>query len=152
MATVSTYLSFDGTCEEAFAFYKDVFGTEYDGPIVRKGEAPTAGGGRPIAPEEANDILHIALPIIGGHRIIGGDVSVSQGHVLKRGNDMSVSLECDDEDQLNEIFAALTPGATMTFGPERAFWGSQYSAIQDQFGVNWILVAPIDLSRPRGQA
>ncbi|WNM24315.1 VOC family protein [Demequina capsici] len=144
MATVSTYLNFDGTCEEAFAFYRTVFGTEFSAPVMRKSAMPAGEGMPPLAPEEAEGVMHVALPILGGHQIMGTDITPSMGHVLKHGNDTSINLECDDLAQLNHLFFALSESAGETFGPMPMPWGQHFATVVDQFGIRWMLVAPLE--------
>ncbi|WP_062200192.1 VOC family protein [Demequina salsinemoris] len=150
MAKVSTYLNFDGTCEEAFAFYKEVFGTEYSAPLARKSSLPAVEGQPGVPPEEADGVLHVALPLLGGHEIMGTDISPSMGHVLSLGNAVSINLECDELDQLNHLFFGLSEGAAETFGPMPMPWGQHFATVQDRFGIRWMLVAPVDpaLSAP----
>ncbi len=142
MARVNTYLTFDGTCEEAFAFYKEVFGTEYSTPIMRMGEMPPIEGQPATAPEEADHVLHVAMPILGGHILMGSDVAQSRGQVVKHGNSVEITLMCDDVDQLNHLYFALAEGALTTFGPTDMFWGDEYATVTDRYGTNWMLVAP----------
>lgn len=138
MAGVSTYLNFDGTCAEAFAFYRDVFGTEYSAPVMRMSAV------QGTVPEEADRVMHVALPILGGHQIMGTDISPSRGHVLHAGNAMSINLECDDLAQLQGIFDRLADRADETFGPEPMFWGDHFATVADRYGIRWMLIAPVD--------
>ncbi len=144
MATVSTYLNFDGTCEEAFAFYREVFGGDYVGPVQRIGEVPQPPGMPPLTEEEGERIMHVALETVAGHVIHGTDIVPSLGHVLTHGNAMSINLECDDIDQLRGIFDRLSEGAEATFGPEPMFWGDHFATIADRYGIRWMLIAPVD--------
>ncbi len=144
MATTSTYLNFDGTCEEAFAFYKTVFGTEYSAPVTRKKDMRGSDDDPALPASEANGVMHVALPILGGHEIMGTDISPSMGHVLTLGNAISINLECDDLAQLNHLFSGLSEAADERFGPAPMPWGQHFATILDRFGIRWMLVAPLD--------
>ncbi len=143
MATVSTYLNFDGTCEEAFAFYKDVFGREYSAPLQRMGDIPAPPGAPSLPPEEANRVMHVALPTVGGHELMGTDILPSMGHTLTHGNAMSINLELDDEDTLREAYARLSEGGTDCVEPRAEFWGQLFATCADRYGIRWMLVAPL---------
>ncbi|SEJ08422.1 VOC family protein [Demequina mangrovi] len=139
MASVSTYLNFDGTCEEAFAFYRDVFGGELTAPIMRMGEVPPSPGMPPVPEDEKDRVMHCALDILGGHRIMGSDIMPSMGHVLKPGNNVYLNLAVDDEDQLRDLFARLSAGGDIEMEPTPMFWGDLYASFTDRFGIQWML-------------
>ncbi|WP_084124917.1 VOC family protein [Demequina sp. NBRC 110054] len=152
MAKVSTYLNFDGTCEEAFAFYKEVFGTQYSAPLTRKSSLPSGDGLPAVPPEEAAGVLHVALPLLGGHEIMGTDISPSMGHMLRLGNAMSINLECDDLAQLNHLFFGLSEAALEASNPAPMPWGQHFATVQDRFGIRWMLVAPVEAARDASPA
>ena len=83
MATVSTYLNFTRETEEAFTFYRTVFGGEFDGPIMRFSEMPEQEGQPPVAPEDRNLVMHVSLPILGGHALMGSDAPESMGSKIR---------------------------------------------------------------------
>lgn len=95
MARVSTYLNFMGNAEEAFEFYRSVFGTEYLGPIQRLGDVPAAPDGPPLSDAEKQMVMHVELPILGGHVIMATDMVESMGHELRIGNNTTINLEPD---------------------------------------------------------
>src|SRR5437870_3681165 len=93
MARVSTYLNFPGTTEQAFAFYRAAFGTDYLGPVQRFDQAPDHPD-HPLSAEEKKLILHIELPILGGHVLMATDALKSMGPTVT-GTNMSINLEPD---------------------------------------------------------
>ncbi|MEO7854751.1 MAG: hypothetical protein ABIR94_21245, partial [Rubrivivax sp.] len=94
MARVSTYLNFDRNTEAAFEFYRSVFGTPYEGAgIMRMGDAPPAPGQPPMADADRELVMHVALPILGGHVLMGTDASESMGFKLNVGNNVYINLE-----------------------------------------------------------
>ncbi|WP_296667344.1 VOC family protein [Demequina sp.] len=140
MATVSTYLNFDGTCEEAFHFYRDVFGGEFTAPVQLMREVP---GAPPMSEEEGGRVMHVALETLGGHQIMGTDIMPSMGHKLTNGNAISINLEYDDEDSLRDAFAKLAQGAKESYGPQAEFWGQLFATCEDRFGIRWMMVSPL---------
>lgn len=143
MARTSTYLNFSGTTEEAFAFYKDVFGTQYIGEIHRIGDAPPLADGPALSDEVKNMIMHIALPITGGHVLMGTDAVESLGHVVTQGNNVHLNLEPDTRGEADRLFAALAVGGKIGTPMQDMFWGAYYGSVTDRFGMHWMLnVAP----------
>ena len=95
MARVSTYLNFPRMTEEAFNFYKSVFGGEFMGDINRFSAVPPQEGGVTTKEEDKNLVMHIALPILGGHVLMGTDAPESMGFTVKHGNNIYINLEPD---------------------------------------------------------
>ncbi len=138
MARVSTYLNFDRTTEEAFNFYKSVFGTEFEGEINRLGGVPPQEGQPPVAEADKNLIMHIQLPILGGHMLMGTDASESMGFTLKRGNNMYIMLELDTRRETDKLFKALSEGGKVEMPLAEMFWGDYYGSCTDKFGTQWM--------------
>ena len=101
MARVSTYLNFMGTTEEAFLFYRSVFGTDFLAPILRFGDAP---GEMALSEKEKNMVMHAELAILGGHVLMATDMLESQGHSLRTGNNMTINLELEDRAETERLF------------------------------------------------
>lgn len=139
MATTSTYLNFARETEEAFAFYKSVFGTEYVGGIVRFGDAPPADGQPPLSDADNRLIMNIQLPILGGHILMGTDAPESMGMTLNQGNNVSISLHPDTRAEAETLFAALSAGGTVQMPLADQFWGDYFGDLVDRFGVQWMV-------------
>ena len=138
MSRVSTYLNFMGNTEEAFAFYATVFGTEYSVPIMRFGDMP-GGPGAPELPEhERSQVLHVELPILAGHVIMGTDMLESMGHELRVGNNTTLNLEPDTREEADRLYAALCDGGSDSAGLQEMPWGSYWGTCLDKFGVRWM--------------
>jgi PhnB protein len=137
MSRVSTYLNFMGDTEEAFAFYKSVFGTEYLGPIWRMGGMADPNL-PPLSEAEQNLVMHIELPILAGHVLMGTDMLESQGHELRGGNQMTINLELEDRVETERLFAALSEGGSDLFGLQDMPWGAYWGTCADRFGVRWM--------------
>jgi PhnB protein len=138
MARTSTYLNFMGKTEEAFRFYASVFGTELVGPIARMGEAPAMPGASPLSEAEKNRVLHVALPILGGHVLMGTDLLESMGQKLIVGNNVSIMLEPDTREETDRLFARLGEGGTIDMPLADMFWGDYFGSLTDKFGVRWM--------------
>ena len=138
MSRVSTSLNFMGNTEEAFAFYSSVFGTEYSVPIMRFGDMP-GGPGAPELPEhERSQVLHVELPILAGHVIMGTDMLESMGHELRVGNNTTLNLEPDTREEADRLYAALCDGGSDSVGLQEMPWGSYWGTCLDKFGVRWM--------------
>lgn len=112
MAVTNIYLNFQGNAEEAFNHYKTIFNTDWAAPIYRMGDLPRIDG-RPAIPEaEKNMVMHVALPQLGGTKIMGTDMLESMGHKLIIGNNTTISLEPDTKEEADRLFNALSEGGT----------------------------------------
>ena len=137
MARVGTYLNFMGNTFEAFEFYRSVFGTEYIGDVMRMGDVAPG-----IPESERNAIMHIELPILGGHVIMATDMLESQGHSLRIGNNTTINLEPDTVEEAQRLFEALSPGATDMAPLAQMFWGAWWGCFLDRYGIRWMFNVP----------
>ena len=137
MARVSTWFHFAGNAEEAFRFYQSVFQTEFVGPIVRFGDLPQQPGQPPLSAKEAAMIMNIALPILGGHVIIGNDAPEFLGQRIQ-GNNVSLNLEPDTRAETDRLFAALKEGGTVECALAEMSWGGYWGSLIDRFGNEWM--------------
>lgn len=138
MARVSTYLNFNRNTEAAFLFYRSVFGTEFSGPIARMGEVPAAPDASPMSDADKALVLHVELPILGGHVLMGTDASESMGFTLVQGNNCHLNLEPDTRVETKRLFDALSVGATIEMPLGEMFWGGYFGSLTDQFGTKWM--------------
>ena len=139
MSRVSTYLNFEGNTEDAFNFYKSVFKTEFIGEINRIGGGPTMPGMPELSAADKNKIMHIALPILGGHVIMGTDNLQSMGHPpLVFGTNASLNLEPDTRAETEQLFQALAAGGKTGMPLTDMFWGAYFGYLTDKFGVQWM--------------
>ena len=137
MARVSTWFHFAGNAEEAFLFYRSVFGTEFVGPITRFGDLPTGPGQPPLPPEQAKLVMRVALPILGGHVIIGNDAPAHLGRRIQ-GNNVTMNLEPDTRAETDRLFAALKVGGTVENEPTEMPWGGYWGSLIDRYGNEWM--------------
>ncbi len=139
MASVSTYLNFNGTTEEAFNFYRSVFGGDFDGGIHRMGEAPAMPGQPPLSDADRQLVMHVALPILGGHVLMGTDATESLGSQLVQGNNVYISLHPDTRADTDRLFAALSASGKVEMPLQDMFWGDYFGSLVDRFGIRWML-------------
>ena len=138
MARVSTYLNFANNTEEAFLFYKSVFKTEFVGPIMRFGDGPPDPGQPPMPAAQAKLVMHVALPILGGHVIMGTDAPEAMGFKLSQGNNVYINLEPDTRAETDRLFAALGKDGEVEQPLQEMFWGAYWGSLTDRFGVKWM--------------
>lgn len=139
MARVSTYLNFPGNTEQAFEFYKSVFGTDYTMPIHRFKDAPPCPSAPPLTEHLANMVMHVELPILGGHVLMGTDALPEMGLKLTMGNSTHINLETDTREETERLYAALTEGGTISMPLQDMFWGAYFASFTDKFGICWML-------------
>jgi PhnB protein len=136
MATVNIYLNFNGNCEEAFNFYKSVFGGEFS-YFSRFDELPPSEEHE--IPEEAKkQILHITLPISAETSLMGSDTG-SMSPAVTFGNNFSVSVDAKSAEEADAFFAKLAEGGTVIMPIGKTFWGAYFGMCTDRFGVNWMV-------------
>jgi PhnB protein len=138
MARVSTYLNFMGNTEEAFEFYRSVFGTEYLAPLQRMADVPAAPEGPTLTESEKQMVLHVELPILGGHVLMATDMMESMGHELRVGNNITINLEPDTREETQRLYDALSEGSTDAAPLADMFWGATWGTCLDRFGVRWM--------------
>lgn len=139
MSKVSTYLNFARNTEEAFNFYKSIFGGEFEGGINRFSQVPPQPGMPPLAEEDKNLVMHIALPILGGHMLMGTDAPESMGFKVVEGNNVHISLHPDTREETERLFKALSEGGKVTMELQDMFWGDYYGTFTDKFGIHWMV-------------
>lgn len=136
MTTINPYLIFNGNCEEAFLFYKSVFGGEF--PYIGKFKDMPAGDNTPeLSEEEGNRIMHVSLPI-GQTVLMGSDSNSASGDVVFGGN-MSISINVESKDEANRIFNGLSAGGNAYMPMSDTFWGAYFGMFTDKFGINWMI-------------
>lgn len=139
MARVSTYLNFTRNTEEVFNFYKSIFGGEFaGGGIARFKDIPPSEGAPQIEEQDKNLIMHIELPILGGHSLMGTDAPESLGFKVIPGNNIYINLEPDTKAETKRLFDALSDGGKVTMELQDMFWGAYYGSCTDKFGIQWM--------------
>jgi PhnB protein len=139
MAKVSTYLNFERQTEAAFNFYKTVFGTEFsEGGIMRFNDTPSSDENLPLPDEDKNLVMHVELPILGGHTLMGTDAPQSMGFKVNYGNNVYIMLQPDTKAETHKLFKSLSVGGEIEQDLQEMFWGDLYGSLTDKFGVRWM--------------
>lgn len=138
MATVNTYLNFANQTEDAFNFYKSVFGTDFLGGIMRFKDIPPSENMPPLPEADLNLVMHVALPITGGHMLMGTDAPESMGFKVNAGNNVYISLSLDSREETQRLFNALSAGGVIQQELADMFRGDYYGSCTDKFGIQWM--------------
>ena len=138
MASVNTYLNFPRNTEDAFNFYRSVFGGEFVGGISRFREIPPSEKTPPLPEEDKDLVMHIALPILNGHVLMGTDAPESMGFKVTFGNNVYISLHPDTREETRRLFKALSNGGKVEMELQDMFWGDYYGSCSDKYGVQWM--------------
>lgn len=136
---VSTYVNFDGNTEEAFEFYRQVFKTEFVNGIQRFGDIPSGDDQPPVQDEIKKMILHVELPLLGNHILMGTDAPKEMGFTVKAGNNMHICLEPDSREESKRLFDELSVDGIIEMPIADTFWGAYYGSFQDKYGINWMI-------------
>ncbi|MDN3548259.1 VOC family protein [Mucilaginibacter aquaedulcis] len=140
MITINPYLNFAGNTEEAFNFYKSVFGGEFTLVIRYKDMGETCDS----TPTDENKIMHIALPIGQGNMLMATDMIGEMAKTLTRGNSDSISINGGTVEESGNLFKALSQGGKVLVPFDKSSWGSYFGMLSDQFGVQWMMDCPIE--------
>jgi len=138
MATVNIYLTFNGNCEEAFNFYKSVFGGEFP-YIGRFKDMPPGEGDPKLNPGEENRIMHVSLPISKETMLMGSDTGGEWGAGYLQGNNFSISITAVDKGEADKLFNGLSAGGKVTMPLSKTFWSDHFGMFTDKFGINWMV-------------
>ena len=134
MLTINPYLNFPGTTEEAFNFYKSVFGGEF-AMLQRFKDTPE---GDKVPADVKEKIMHVALPI-GGNVLMATDAVESMGFSLTPGNNVYICISPESKEEADRIFNGLAEGGKVSMPIQDMFWGAYYGDLTDKFGVRWMV-------------
>lgn len=138
MATVNVYLNFNGNCEEAFTFYKSVFGGEFS-YMGRFKDMPPQEGMPSMTAEEGEKIMHVSLPVSKETSLSGSDTLGEGCASFEKGNNFSVSINTESEEEADRLFNGISAGGTVTMPMSKTFWGSYFGMFTDKFEINWMV-------------
>ncbi len=136
MTTLQPYLNFAGNTQEAFNFYKSVFGGEFSS-LVRFKDFPMEGVR--IPEEDADKIMHVSLPIGEDSVLMASDALESLGQKVVRGNNVYISIHPTSREEADRIFNALAEGGEIEMPIGDQAWGDYYGSLQDRFGIMWMV-------------
>jgi len=135
MALINPHINFNGNAEEAFTFYKSVFGGEF-ATIMRLKDMASAEF--PVAEEDANKILHIALTI-GPNVLMGNDVPSFLGTVNERENRSKISISAESREEADKLYQGLSVGGEVEMPIGDSPWGSYFAMFRDKYGIEWMV-------------
>jgi PhnB protein len=135
MTSMNPYLNFLGNTEDAFNFYRSVFGTEFV-TLQRFKDTPEAGK---LPAGDQNKIMHVALPIGKGNILMATDALESMGHSVTVGNNFSISVSTDNKEEADKIFKGLSDNGQVTMPLADTFWGAYFGMLTDKFGIQWMV-------------
>ena len=135
MATINPYLNFNGNTEEAFNFYRAVFGGEFT-TLQRFKDTPEADR---VPASDKEKIMHVSLPIGKGNVLMATDALESMGHALTVGNNFSIAVNAESEEEADKLFSGLSAGGQVTLPLQKAFWGAYFGMLADKFGIQWMV-------------
>ena len=137
MVKLNTYLNFPGTAEEAFNFYKSIFGGEFC-MLQRYKDGPPMEGCGPLPPELGEKILHISMAI-GNNALMASDAVPPICPSVTMGTNVSLSLHPDSEAEGRRLFDALSAGGQVVMPYQPMFWGAVFGMCADKFGIQWMV-------------
>ena len=135
MALINPYLNFNGNTEEAFNFYKSIFGGEFM-TLVRFGDMPNPEF--PTPENDANKIMHIALPI-GKNILMASDSLESMGQKLEKGNNFYISINANSRQEADHLFNGLSTGGKIEMSIADSPWGSYFGMLTDKYNIKWLV-------------
>jgi PhnB protein len=137
MTTVNIYVTYNGNCEEAFGFYKSIFGGEFS-YVGRFKDMPPMDG-KTCPPEDDEKIMHIGLPISKETQLMGCDSSDAFGQATTIGNNFSISINTDSKEEADRLFNGLSEGGIVTMPMNNTFWGDYFGMFTDKYKINWLV-------------
>jgi PhnB protein len=135
MALINPHINFNGNAEEAFNFYKSVFGGEFT-MIIRFKDMSSPEV--PISENEANKVMHIALPI-GKNTLMGNDVPEFMGKVNENENRSKISISAESKEEAEKLFNGLSVGGNIEVPIDDSPWGSYFGMFRDKYGIEWMV-------------
>jgi PhnB protein len=138
MQAINPYLNFNGTTEEAFNFYKSVFGGEFD-TVMRFGEMPPMPGAPPTPESAKQKIMHISLPLASGGVLMGSDAIEGFGPPVQFGNNFYISINAESKTEADKLFNSLSAGGQIEMPMSDMFWGSYWGSFKDKYGTGWMI-------------
>lgn len=134
--TINPWINFNGNAEEAFNFYKSIFGGKFSKVIRFK---DLAGPEFPVGDADANKIMQIVLPISGTNTLIGNDVPEFMGKVNENENRSKIQIDADSKEDADKLFNGLSEGGTIEFPMGDSPWGTYFGMFRDKYGIEWVV-------------
>ena len=136
MPLINPHINFNGNAEEAFNFYKSVFGGEFSKVLRLK---DIANDQFPVAEKDENKILHIALPIGKYNMLMANDVPDFLGKVNENENRSKISISAESREEADKLFNGLSAGGQVEMPMDDSPWGSYFGMFRDKYGIEWMV-------------
>jgi PhnB protein len=133
MVQINPYINFNGNAEEAFTFYKSVFGGEFAKVIRFK---DLSAPGMHVSEADADKIMHIALPI-GKNVLMANDVPESMGRVSENENRSKITISAESKEEADKLFSGLSEGGSVEMPIAESPWGTYFAMFRDKYGIEW---------------
>jgi len=137
MASINPYLTFNGNCEEAFLFYKSVFGGDFAFMGRFKDMPPMQD--KALPENEGQKIMHVSLPISKETILMGSDTTGAFGPATVEGTNFSISVNADSREEADKLFNGLSAGGKIVMPMNMTFWGAYFGMLTDKFGIQWMV-------------
>ena len=137
MTAINPFLTFQGNCEEAFNYYKIVFGGEFNYMGLFSEMPPQEGVS--LSEEDGNKIMHVSLPISKDNILMGSDSGGEWAPSMVVGNNISLSVNAENKEDADRFFNLLSDGGKVTMPMDKTFWGDYFGMCTDKFGINWMI-------------
>lgn len=135
MATLNPYLCMNGNVEEAFNFYRSIFGGEFIN-VQRFKDVP---GGDKMSAADQQKLIHISLPINSHSVLMGSDAPESMNQKITFGDNFNISVGVDSKEEADKIYHGLLAGGKVLMPLDMAFWGDYFGMLKDKFGIQWMV-------------
>jgi len=135
MISINPYLNFMGNTEEAMQFYRSVFGGDFT-ILQRFSDSP---GHEKMPKKEQGMIMHASLPMGKANTLMATDTLESMGQTLITGNNFSLVVTTESEEETDRLFKALSAGGKITMPLNKTFWGAYFGMCTDKYGIQWML-------------
>jgi PhnB protein len=145
MAQINPYIHFNGNAEEAFTFYKSVFGGEF--AMVSRFK-DMSNPGQPVSEHEAEKISHIALPIGRFNMLMGSDTPEFMGKHNENENRSKIIVSAESREEANHLFYGLSAGGNIEMPIEDSPWGSYFGMFRDKYGIEWMVDFDMNFTIP----
>lgn len=137
MKSINPYLNFQGNTEEAFNFYKNVFGGDFQGGIFRFKDTEM---GDKLSEEEKQKVMHIGLPMGNQNYLMATDALESMGQKVNFGNNFYIAIDAESREEADKLFAGLSEGGTIEMPMADQFWGDYFGSLKDKYNVQWMVI------------
>lgn len=138
MALINPHINFNGNAEEAFTFYKSIFGGDFV-TVVRFGDVALSGSLNQISENDADKIMHIVLPVGRNNLLMGNDVPESMGRVNEKENRSKISISAESKEEADKLFNGLSAGGSIEIPIGESSWGSYFGMFRDKYGIGWMV-------------